>query len=250
MVGGSPPPNGLQMLVGAEFWARQRVLVIVPHADDEAYGCAGTIAKVKAAGGQVYVICASVGDLQHYSSENPVVPGTTRAAELRASMEVLGVDGYEVLFTDAGSHLRLDAMPRRELMALIERDATYAIDRVRPTVLILPATSYNQDHEALFAAGFAACRPHLRDQKPFVSMVLACDAVQLGWRTAPFHPNVYVDISEYLGTKLDALACHKSQLRPAPDPGSLANVERLARLRGAEIGVDAAEGFECHRMVL
>jgi LmbE family N-acetylglucosaminyl deacetylase len=250
MAGGGAPPGTLQVLVGDEFWASQRVLVIAPHADDEAYGCAGTIAKVKAAGGKVYVLCASVGDLRHYSSESPAVSGTTRADELRASMEILGVDGYEILFTDAGSHLRLDAISRRDLMALIERDSAYAIDRVRPTVIVLPAASYNQDHEALFAAGFAACRPHLRDQKPFVNMVLACDAVQLGWRPTPFHPNVYVDISEYLGAKLDALACHKSQLRPAPDPGSLANVERLARLRGAEIGVDAAEGFECYRIVL
>jgi len=141
-------------------------------------------------------------------------------------------------------------MPRRDLIARLEREATYAIDKVRPTVLVLPAPSYNQDHTALFEAGFAACRPHRRDHKPFIDVVLACDAVHLGWRQTPFRPTVYVDISEHLSAKLDALACHASQVRPAPDPGSLANVERLARLRGAEIGVDAAEGFECYRMVL
>lgn len=232
------------------FWGGQRLLVVAPHANDEAYGCAGTIAKIKAAGGEVYVIAASVGDLQHYTPGHPVVTGETRAQELRASMALLGVDGYEILFTDASSHLRLDAMPRRDLIALLERGATYAIDKVRPTGIVLPAPSYNQDHVALFRAGFAACRPHLRDHKPFIDLVLACDAPQLGWRPAPFRPALYVDISEHLGTKLDALACHKSQVRPAPDPGSLQNVERLARVRGAEIGVDAAEGFECYRMVL
>lgn len=232
-----------------DFWASQRALVIAPHADDEAYGCAGTIAKIKAAGGSVYAIVVSVGDLQHYKSEAPSVAGETREAELRASMDLLKVDGYEVLFRDAKTHLRLDAIPRRDLIALFERDAQYAIDKIRPTALILPHPSYNQDHEAVFKAGFAACRPHLRGDKPFINMVLACDAAQLGWGDG-FRPDLYVDISEYLSIKLDALACHKSQLRVLPDPGSIKNVEYLARFRGANIAVDAAEAFECHRVVL
>jgi len=234
----------------SEFWSAQRLLVVAPHADDEAYGCAGTMAKVKAAGGEVYVIVASVGDLQHYSEGQPVVAGETRAAELAASMRRLGVDGYEILFTDADTHMRLDAIPQRDLIARLERDATYAIDRVRPTVLILPAPSFNQDHVALFRAGFAACRPRARNHKPFVDLVLASDAPQLGWRDAPFRPNFYVDISEWLGAKLDALACHASQLRRYPDLGSVEALEHLSRLRGTEIGVDAAEAFECLRVVL
>jgi LmbE family N-acetylglucosaminyl deacetylase len=165
-------------------------------------------------------------------------------------MRTLGVDGYEVLFKDNESHMRLDAMPKRDLIARLERDATYAIDRVRPTAVILPAASYNQDHVALFTAGFTACRPRLRTDKPFIDLVLVSDAPHLGWRETPFHPSVYVDISEYLTAKLDALACHASQLRPFPDLGSLRAVEHHARLRGAEIGVEAAEAFECYRAVL
>lgn len=41
------------------------MLVIAPHADDEAYGCAGTIARIKDLGGQVYVSLISVGSLDH-----------------------------------------------------------------------------------------------------------------------------------------------------------------------------------------
>ena len=232
------------------FWSSQRLLVVMPHADDEAYGCAGTIAKVKAAGGRAYVIVASTGALEHYTERESMVHGDTRLAELDASMARLGVDGYEVLYTDSHSHLRLDAIPQRDLIAKLERDAVYAIDKVQPTALILPAPSYNQDHVAVFTAGFAACRPHIRTCKPFIDLVLTCDAPQLGWREAPFRPNFYVDISETLTAKLDALACHESQLRPFPDLGSLEAVEHLCRMRGAEVGVDAAEAFECQRAVL
>jgi LmbE family N-acetylglucosaminyl deacetylase len=233
-----------------DFWAGQRLLVIVPHPDDEAYGCAGTVAKVKAAGGRVYVMVGSVGDLRHYSTEHPVVTAARRKEELAAAMEVLGVDGYEILFEDSDRHMRLDAVPRRDLVTLIEREARYAIDRVRPTAVILPHPSYNQDHEALFRAGFAACRPHLPEDKPFVKLVLSCDAPQLCWSPVPFQPNFYVDVSEFLEVKLRALRCHASQLRPPPHHGSLENAERLARLRGAEVCVQAAEAFTCYRLVL
>lgn len=234
----------------SDFWSRQRVLVVAPHPDDEAYGCAGTIAKVKAAGGQVYVIVGSIGDLHQYAEGRPLVTIDARRHELEQAMAVLGVDGWEVLYTDTERHMRLDGVPRRELVGLLERDSAYALDRIQPTALILPSPSYNQDHEALFNAGFAACRPHLPAHKPFVGLVLSCDGPQLGWSHAPVHPTFYVDISEHLTTKLDALACHVSQLRPEPHHGSLRNAERLARLRGAEISVDAAEAFVCHRMVV
>jgi LmbE family N-acetylglucosaminyl deacetylase len=271
------------MLRVADFWGAQRVLVLAPHADDETFGCGGLIAKVKASGGEAYVIVASVGDLNHYGvgadllpelagvaagsppeiqsspqhSIDPsdratqvLVPGAVRAAELARAMATLQVDGYEILFTDSDLHLRLDTLPIRDLIALVEREARYAIDNIAPTVLVLPACTYNQDHEALFKAGMAACRPHLPDHRPFVPIVLTCDAPQLGWHHQPFQPDLYVDISTHLETKLRAHACHRSQLKTPPHHASLENVERLARLRGAEVSVEAAEAFRCLRILM
>jgi LmbE family N-acetylglucosaminyl deacetylase len=232
------------------FWSTQRLLVIAPHPDDEAYGCAGTIAKVKDAGGEVYVMIGSAATLRHYSAAHGEVTGARRGDELAAAMRLLRVDGFEVLYADESAHLRLDTKPQRELIGLIEREARYAIDEIRPTMLILPHPSYNQDHEALFRAGFAACRPHLPSDKPFVQFVLTCDAPQLAWNHHSFRPNFYVDITDQLAAKLGALACHASQLRPAPHHGSLEMVEHRARARGAEISVGAAEVYECQRFTL
>jgi LmbE family N-acetylglucosaminyl deacetylase len=123
------------------------------------------------------------------------------------------------------------------------------MDKIEPTVLILPEVSYNQDHEALFKAGFTACRPHLPSSKPFVQVVLSCDTPQLGWNVDGFQPNFYVDITPHLEAKLRAHACHRSQLRPEPHHASLQNLERLARLRGAEVSVEAAEAYRCYRFM-
>lgn len=233
----------------ASLLERARILVIAPHADDETFACGGTIAKAKALGAEVFVVCASVGDLAMYGTDEPRVAGSRRAEELDAAMGVLGVDGYEILFDDSERHMRLDAMPRRDLVTLLERDGRYAIDRVRPDVLILPSPCSNQDHNALFRAGFTACRPHLPEHKAFVPVVLCADQPQLCWSPSEFKPNVYVDISDCLDLKLKAHSCHVSQLRPPPHHGSLENLERLSRLRGAEVSVEAAEAFACHRLL-
>lgn len=233
------------------FLAKQRFLVIAPHADDETFGCAGTIARIKDLGGQVYVIVVSVGDLAHYGVAGKV-SGETRIAEFEAVMEFLGVDDYDVIFKEKEKHLRLDAMPRRDLIALLESDSKLAIDKVKPTMIAIPAISYNQDHEAVFRAGFTACRPHLPEVKPFQKLFLAYDNPAISWSTEreKFHPNFYVDISNYLDKKLQAVLLHKSQFKASPHHASVESVDYLAKVRGREVSVLAAEAYMCYRCLL
>src|SRR5574339_525197 len=70
------------------FLSRERLLVIAPHADDK----------------------------------NHKVEGNSREEELAAAMEVLGVDDWEILIRDSDLHLRLDHIPRRDLVNLFERE--------------------------------------------------------------------------------------------------------------------------------
>jgi len=237
-----------------KFLAKQRVLVLAPQADDEVDGFGGTIAKLKNLGSKVYVIVVSVGDVVHYGedSNKQLVSGDIRYREFTEAMEFLKVDDYEIIYRDTDTHLRLDMIPRRELINLFERECRLAIDKIKPSILILPAVSYNQDHEAVFRAGFTACRPHLPDIKPFQKIVLSCDNPAISWslEREKFHPNFYVDISDYLDKKLKAVRLHKSQMKPSIHHASVENIEALARVRGREISVEAAEAFMCHRFVI
>jgi LmbE family N-acetylglucosaminyl deacetylase len=118
-------------------------------------------------------------------------------------------------------------------------------------MLVLPAPSYNQDHEAVYKAGMTACRPHLADMKAFQRTVLVADAPQLTWGGDGFRPSFYVDISgRFLDRKLKAYACHASQVRPEPSQAGLDALRILAEARGREISVEAAEAFACPRFVL
>lgn len=240
------------MTLADQFLAEQRLLVVSPHADDESFGCAGTIARIKDLGGKAYVMVCSVGDLKHYDGQEDVVTGGKRADELKSVMEYLEVDDYDILFHDAESHLRLDAIPRRDLISLIERESKLAYDRLQPTMVAIPVSSYNQDHEAVFRAAFTAARPGVPGIKPFQPLVLGYNNTSLFWslEREKFHPNFYVDITGYLDKKLTALSMHASQMRDDVHHSSVKNVEYTARLRGSEISVEAAEGYLCFRQVL
>lgn len=208
------------------------------------------MAKVKDHGGEVYVQVLTVGDLDHYDGRAGHTTGYTRAEELAAAMKVLGVDDFEIVIDDGDWHLRLDHMPRRDLVNLIERGSRLAIDAIRPTMIVAPAPSFNQDHEALYKAIITACRPHLAELKPFQSTVLVADSPQLAWNDRVFKPNFYVDITETLPRKLEAFAKHESQQRPSPHMGGIDSLRLLAEWRGREISVPAAEAYECMRFVV
>lgn len=235
------------------LFKNQRCLVLAPHPDDEAYGCAGTMARLKAEGSEVFCVAVSAGDVHHYNVDKySFVTGETRLQEFEAAMKTLEVDDYELVYNDSEIHLKLDALPLKELINLFEKDCRLSIDKLKPTMVILPAISYNQDHEAVFRAGFTACRPSLPDVKPMQKIVLSCDNPAISWslEREKFHPNFYVDITDHLERKLKAVACYKSQVRPRLHHASLENIEWLARVRGREVSAEAAEAFMLHRFLI
>jgi LmbE family N-acetylglucosaminyl deacetylase len=234
------------------FLAKQRLLVVAPHADDETAGAGGLIARVKDAGGKAWVMVMSTGDLLHFDDTGKKTKKKTRKDELAAAMKTLGVDGWEIVYEDTRLHLALETVPRKELANQIERRAEFSTERTKPTMIVLPAPSYNQDHEAVYRAGLAACRPHLWNLKSFQNFVLVADAPQLSWsRATIFKPNFYVDISgRFLELKLKAFLCHQSQVRPEPSQAGVGAIRLMAESRGREISVEAAEAFECHRFVV
>ncbi len=65
-----------------------------------------------------------------------------------------------------------------------------------------------------------------------------------------FLPNWFVDISNQWQRKREALLAYASEMRPWPHARSLEALESLARWRGAQVGVEAAEAFFLLRQVV
>ncbi len=230
----------------------RRILVVAPHADDEVLGCGGTILKAVAQGASVHLLIVSVGDLVRVGDGGELRTGSERVEEVERVAAFLGAASWEVAFHDSESHMRLDAMPRRDLVAVLERSARLSLQSLRPDIVFLPAPSYNQDHEAVCRAGLVACRPHDPEALAVPPVVLLYEYPPNSWCLPQerFVPSVYVDVSGFLEAKLEAYALYASQSRAGMHQNAPSNVRSLALLRGREAGVEAAEAFQAMRILV
>jgi LmbE family N-acetylglucosaminyl deacetylase len=166
-------------------------------------------------------------------------------------MKFLEVDGYEVLFDDDALHERLDTLPQRTLIEQIEYGAALSLEALRPSMVLFPARSYNQDHMATFRACLAATRPASAGARHLVPNVLAYDNTTAFWSVPDesFTPNVFVDISEHLDAKAEAMRRYSSQQRPAPFHASVEGARTTAAYHGGQVSIAAAEAFQALRLM-
>lgn len=216
--------------------AGKRILIISPHPDDEAIGCGGLIMAAKGkADTVVFYLC--VGE-----SPRQLVTGFTGRDAREREIEKAAEFGQFWRRQKYDHQLLLDMAGQVNLIDAIEDE----ISTSHPDIICLPfGGSYNQDHRAAFTAGIAALRPVPRSIRHFVPAVLVYEEpYSWGVSSEGFKPNFYLPLTpELLAGKLDLLACHASQVRADPFPRSSENLTRLAGLRGAEIGVGAAEAY-------
>ena len=136
----------------------------------------------------------------------------------------------------------MDSFDRLDLIKRIEE----CIDLYKPEVVYVHhAGDVNVDHRRLHEAVVTACRP--TPGHP-VRRILSFEvASSTEWQppgsASAFQPNWFVDISDHWQKKLEALKAYSSEMRPWPHARSLEAVEHLARWRGAQVGVEAAEAF-------
>jgi len=217
------------------------VLVMATHPDDEVLGCGGVMARHADQGDGIHVLVVTRGVPEIFP---PSEIEQTRG-ELRRAHELLGVASCRFLDLPAP---KLDMVPQCELAQAISG----AVRELQPRTVYLPHHGdLHIDHRAVYLASLVAVRPV--NACP-VRRVLCYETLsETDW--APprpdqtFVPTVFVDISEHLTRKLEALACYQSQLRPFPNPRSPDAVEALARLRGSTVGVAAAEAFVLVRQI-
>jgi LmbE family N-acetylglucosaminyl deacetylase len=228
-------------------------LVIAPHPDDEIFGCGGTIHRIKAAGGKVYVLYVTVGTTADFSARG-CSTAEERVSEIGKVARFLGLDGYAVALPGDRYHLRLDAVPQAELVHAIERAGDISLQGIRPDMVLAPCVSdYNQDHRAVGSATITAVRPGPRQYRAFQPLVLTYELPYHQWNTAHAlpTPGLYVTLEPAnLAAKRNALALYASQLKSPESPLSLHGVEALAAYRGLQCGAAAAEAFQIQRLVL
>lgn len=226
----------------------KRVLVVAAHPDDEILGCGGTIARHARAGDEVHVVimaegATSRGRQRDADAQRGEIGSLADAA--RKANALLGV----VSVTLHGlPDNRMDSMDRLDVIKLVEGD----VERVRPDLVYTHhAGDLNIDHRIVHESVLTACRPQPSSTVKTLLFFEVPSSTE--WNlavSAPvFAPNWFVDVSDVLALKLDALACYQSEMRPWPHARSVKAVEHLAGWRGASVGMEAAEAFVLGRLL-
>ena len=218
-----------------------RILAIGCHPDDLEIACYGTLAKYVKLGHEVSVCHVANGNQGHVE----IMPEELRAMrfqEAENAAKVIGAAHYSV---DAN-----DLYVTAEDDGLISRLAEI-IRKSQPELIITHSDQdYMNDHMqtyyAALRASFAASLPHFS-----LSATMPTNPVCPLYHMDPvagtgFIPTEYVDVSDTIELKLEALACHKSQIdwmRDHDHIDFMDFVRTCSKVRGFQSGVAYAEGF-------
>lgn len=219
----------------------RRVLVIVAHPDDETLGMGGTLRRHADLGDEVCALHLTNGvGARGCGGEQE------RAASADGAAAALG-------FRWAGRgdfpDNRLDSLPLLEVVQFIERVKQ---DVAPELVYTHHGGDLNVDHRVCFGATLTAFRP--QPGEPCVELRTFEVASATDWGHAAlgksFEPTLFVDVGATWSAKLAALKAYAAELRLAPHARSLEGLNALARLRGAQVGLEQAEAFELVRRVV
>ncbi len=213
-----------------------RVLVIGAHPDDAVLGCGGAIARYVGENREVFYCCAT----RVYTPDWTPEYVENQMKELEASNRVLGIN--KTIYLDFPA-VKLDTVPQKKL-----NDTIYQVVReVSPEIVYVhDGNDLNMDHRLLYESTLIATRP----VDSGIERVLSYCTNEFGQIRAPFVPNVYIDISATIETKVRAMECFASEMRPFPHPRSPEIIRAMAMKRGSETGVPYAEAFRLVRELI
>lgn len=224
-----------------------RILVIAAHPDDEVLGCGGTIARLSKEGHEVDIAILGEGATSRYHCRE-----TTDTSEVERlhqnchrSASVLGVTDVSIF--DLPDN-RFDHVPLLDVIKNVEE----IIQRIQPQAIYTHhGGDLNIDHVITHRAVITAARPMTEN---FVKDVYAFEIPSsTEWSFQQFGsvflPNVFMDITHTMESKLKALGAYDTEIRNFPHPRSTEGIEALAKTRGSMVGVRYAEAFELIRSV-
>lgn len=216
-------------------------LIVSPHPDDESLGGGGTVLRLIAEGHSVSWLNITGVENNDKFSEDFVKKRRGQLKEIETYYQFEKTYNLNLMTT------KLEAYDSAEII-----DKISSIFReIKPDVLILP--DYNDahsDHKKVFEWCYA-CSKIFRF--PYIKQIMTMEIISetdFGSPENPFHPNYYVDITDYMEDKVRALEIYDTELGEPPFPRSIENIKALARIRGAAAGVEYAEAFRLIKYIV
>jgi LmbE family N-acetylglucosaminyl deacetylase len=232
------------------FYVPESAMAIVAHPDDVEFSCSGTLARWAKAGSRVYYVVCTSGDV------GIARPGMTKAraaeireAEQRKAAAIIGAS--EVVFLrEPDGMLQPTLELRKKLVREIRRLRPEVVITGDPTVVLASSDYINHpDHRAAGIAALEAVFPAAGQPNLFEELEaegLKAHKVRKVYVTSWEKGDYFVNITETIETKIEALRAHVSQMN-GWDPGDMLRERGREYARGKEMLY--AESFRVIQLV-
>ena len=226
---------------------REVVAVFNAHPDDLDWACGGSAAVWAREGKEIYYILSTSGEGGEDHQRGLVLPpeeiAEIRETEQRAAATLLGVK--EVLFLrQPDGRVEASLAFRDQLVNILRRLQPQIVVSMDPGNWSFDSFHhYHPDHRATALAVYDAVYPAAgtATYTPQPDEGYAPHKVREIYFSGASHPNTYIDISETVELKVQAMNSHRSQVR---DPERFAQIVRdIAARHGADSGCAYAEAF-------
>jgi LmbE family N-acetylglucosaminyl deacetylase len=222
------------------------VLAVYAHPDDPEISAGGTLASWAEAGAEVWVLITTRGDKGTPDPDSDLEElAELRIEETAKAAALLGFAGHFHLGYPDGE-LPDDQAVRGAITRHVRELRPQMVLCPDPTAVFFGDRYYNHhDHRVtgwatLDAVAPAAGNPHYFPEH--LAEGLAVHQVQTVYLSGTLEPNCWVDVSQTLERKIDALFCHASQLTETGEWFRQFLRDR-AEEAGRAAGVAYAEGF-------
>jgi len=223
------------------------VLVVAAHPDDEVLGCGGTIARLVKEGHDVYISILGEGITSRYRQREQADQALVKALHDQ-SRQVVELLGAKDLFLYKLPDNRFDTVPLLDVIKIIEE----LVERLRPQVVYTHhGGDLNIDHSVVHRAVLTATRPMQGQPVREVYAFEVPSSTEWSFQRfeSGFRPNAFMDITDTLDIKVQALSLYDTEVRSFPHPRSPEAIRAIARRWGSVVGCRAAEAFELIRSV-
>lgn len=223
----------------------KKFLVFSAHPDDVDFGCAGTIPRLVQEGNEVaYCIITNGEKGVHKVKQSKRAMVAMREREQRAAAAVVGVK--EIVFL---RHIDGDLENTKN----VRREITKVIRQTKPDIIIAQDPGnhrfdsfgrFHRDHRVAAEAVFDAVYPAVGSDGFFPELAqegIFPHQIEEMWFYGTDRPNLFFNISETIGLKIEALSRHESQIK------DMKELPKRIRLRAREAGKEkkmrCAEAF-------
>jgi len=213
-----------------------KTLVIAPRPDDEVLGCGRTPLLRSAEGAELgWLIVTGISEETGWPAERD----EEREKEIT---RITNMIRYSQVYNLRLPSAKLDNLP---VSRLIDHFSNVFKSFQPGEVFLLHYSDVHTDHRVVFESA-VACTKWFRN--PAVKWVLAYETIsetdfslrQDGF----FHPNVFVNISGQLESKIELMTVYKQEMADFPFPRSAQAIRAQATLRGSQAGYNAAEAYQ------